>query len=209
MRSWLLCSTGGSLFGAACVIALIGGATPSRGTVPIPEAVAARTLGQSSTAPAQPPSLGRPKLAEVPIALRLPAIAVNAPIIPVAELPDGSLAVPSNPHVLGWWYQSARPDSPVGTVVVIGHVDTARDGPGALFRLSKIQPGQRLALDTSTGQRQYVIRAVRSYPKTELPIRQVFDNTGQPRLVLITCGGSFDSQTRQYANNIVVYAVPA
>ena len=37
---------------------------------------------------------------------------------------------------------------------------------------------------------------------------EVFGPTPQPRLVLVTCGGSFDSARRHYADNVVVYALP-
>ena len=37
---------------------------------------------------------------------------------------------------------------------------------------------------------------------------EVFSRTGRARLVLITCGGSFDSATGNYEDNIVAYAEP-
>ncbi|WP_275404067.1 hypothetical protein [Pseudonocardia acidicola] len=37
----------------------------------------------------------------------------------------------------------------------------------------------------------------------------MFDTDRSPRLVLITCGGPFGHLTREYADNIVAYAVPA
>jgi hypothetical protein len=38
---------------------------------------------------------------------------------------------------------------------------------------------------------------------------EVFAVGGPPRLVLITCGGAFDRRTRNYADNVVVFAEPA
>jgi hypothetical protein len=130
-------------------------------------------------------------------------------VFPVAEQLDGSLAVPTDPRVLGWWYLSARPDSPRGAVVIVGHVDTARAGAGALFRLSAARPNQHLTVDTDSGPREYVINAIRTYPKAQLPVADLFADTGPPRLVLITCGGAFDRRTHQYADNVVVYAQPS
>jgi hypothetical protein len=49
---------------------------------------------------------------------------------------------------------------------------------------------------------------VRSLPKAELPLADVFSREGHERLLLITCGGDFDRQ-QGYADNIVVTAVPA
>jgi hypothetical protein len=145
---------------------------------------------------------------EIPQGLALPSLRADAPILPIGVLPGGSLALPDDPHVLGWWQDGARPASGQGTVVIGGHVDTAADGPGALFELRKLRPGDPVALSTDRGVRIYVIVAVRSYPKAALPA-EVFARSGQPRLVIITCGGAFDKVTRQYADNIVAYAVPA
>jgi hypothetical protein len=36
----------------------------------------------------------------------------------------------------------------------------------------------------------------------------VFDRRGPARLVLVTCGGRFDTTTKHFLDNIVVTAVP-
>ena len=180
---------------------------PSVGTVPSVQTPArADPAGPHFVAPVQP---GPEAIAqEIPQRLALPSLQVEAPIVPVDVLPGGGLAVPADPHVLGWWQGGAYPGSEQGTVVIDGHVDTAADGPGALFDLRKLRPDDPVTLSTDRGLRNYVIVAVRSYPKADLPA-EVFARSGQPRLVIVTCGGSFNKQTRQYADNIVAYAVPA
>jgi hypothetical protein len=129
------------------------------------------------------------------------------PVVPVDVEPGGALRVPDDPGVLGWWQAGARPGSGHGTVVVDGHVDTARDGPGAFYHLRALRPGDQVRLRTDRGTQGYVVRAVRSFPKTALP-PELFTTDGPPRLALVTCGGSFDQHTRQYADNVVAYAVP-
>jgi hypothetical protein len=37
----------------------------------------------------------------------------------------------------------------------------------------------------------------------------IFSTEGPPVLTVITCGGTFDSATHHYADNVIVYAVPA
>jgi hypothetical protein len=44
--------------------------------------------------------------------------------------------------------------------------------------------------------------------KEQLPLADVFDRSGAPRLVLITCGGQFDYTASSYSDNIVVVATP-
>jgi hypothetical protein len=97
---------------------------------------------------------------------------------------------------------------PSGSVVIDGHVDSATRGLGAFFRLSEAQLGDKVELINAAGRSTgYKVVARRSYAKISLPA-EVFARDVGPRLVLITCGGSFDYATRHYANNVVVYAVP-
>ena len=54
----------------------------------------------------------------------------------------------------------------------------------------------------------YVVSARRRYLKQDLPWRSVFVQGELPRLVLVTCGGNFDSRTRHHTDNVVVIATP-
>jgi sortase (surface protein transpeptidase) len=165
------------------------GAVPPAAATPAPVATTARIA------------------ATPPTRLRVPAIRVDAPVVPVGV--DGrALAIPDDPSVVGWWRDGARPGAPTGTVVLAGHVDAWDTGPGALFHLSRMQPGDAVSVHTDTGDRGYVVEAVRRYAKPELPA-EVFARDGRPRLVLISCGGTFDRRIRSYTDNVVVYATPA
>ena len=56
--------------------------------------------------------------------------------------------------------------------------------------------------------RDYAVESVQSILKTQLPLDQVFDRAGAPRLALITCGGQFDYEALNYSDNVVVIATP-
>ncbi|MGI8312381.1 class F sortase [Saccharopolyspora hattusasensis] len=181
--------------------ALVSGpALPHTGTVPPAHAGPFPAPAQEALEPVS--------LSEVPQRMRLSAMGVDAPVQPVLPGPDRQLSVPESPDVVGWWSAGAAPGSRTGTVVLAGHVDTHSAGPGALFRVAELQPGDRLEVTSAHSTTRYRIAAVRSYPKASLPA-DLFDRTGNPRLALITCGGLFDDSTRQYEDNIVAYAVPA
>ena len=108
---------------------------------------------------------------------------------------------------MGWWRAGAHPGDAVGVVVLDGHVDTRRDGPGAFFHLAATHVGDDIVIATDRGQYRYDVRDVRRYPKPALP-PELFAPTGRARLVVVTCGGPFDRTTRQYADNTVVSATP-
>jgi hypothetical protein len=140
--------------------------------------------------------------------LKIPALHVNAPIEPVGIDPAGSLGVPDSPAVVGWWAGGPRPGSAVGTAVIDGHVDTAAYGPGALFNLRSLQPGDEIVVEGTAKSVHFRVAALREYDKASLPTSDIFSQSVSGRLVIVTCGGAFDHITRHYRDNIVAYAVP-
>lgn len=144
----------------------------------------------------------------VPQGLSLPGTTIEAPVVEVGVDGDGLVDVPSDGAVVGWYRWSAAPGSP-GTTVLVGHVDTASDGAGALYDLAATRAGQRVLLTLGDGSTaEYEVVSLQSLPKADLAAAQVFRRDGDHALVLVTCGGAFDRTTRTYAENVVVTAVP-
>jgi hypothetical protein len=55
----------------------------------------------------------------------------------------------------------------------------------------------------------YKITTLRQMPRTDLVDEdEVFDITGPPRLVLITCAGDFHADRGGYSRNLIVVAQP-
>ncbi|NIZ89999.1 class F sortase [Kineococcus rubinsiae] len=143
-----------------------------------------------------------------PVSLDLPDRRISAPVLPVGVDPDGLLEVPRDGDDVGWYRWSAVPGEP-GTAVFAGHVDTLRDGPGAFYDLSRAEPGNLVAVTLEDGSvREFSVTARESFPKTSLPVDTVFRRGGTPQLVLVTCSGPFDEDTRSYEENLVVTAEP-
>jgi hypothetical protein len=140
--------------------------------------------------------------------LEIPALALRAPVQAVYVDPAGALGVPSDPRVVGWWAAGPQPGAATGTAVIDGHVDTAAQGPGALFRTSSLRPGDEVLVRGQTRVLRFRVTALREYSKTLLPAAEVFSRTTAGRLVIVTCGGPFDKRAGHYRDNVVVYAVP-
>lgn len=151
--------------------------------------------------------VGRTSADDVPHRLAIRTIGVDAPVVPVA-IGAGELGVPEDGQLLGWWRDGAAPAAAVGTVVLAGHVDTKANGPGALYRLETLVPGDEISVGATSGPASYRVVARHAYRKGRLPA-DIFSADGPARLVLITCGGAFDHSTRTYAYNVVVYAAPS
>jgi len=142
------------------------------------------------------------------VRLDLPALGVRADVKHVVTT-DGVLAVPDNPADVGWWTGSAPAGSSTGSTVIDGHVDSARTGPGALFHLTDLVAGDPISVTTATGLVvHYRVTGRRVFDKHQGLPADLFVTTGPPRLVLITCGGPFDSAARSYLDNIVILASP-
>jgi hypothetical protein len=89
-------------------------------------------------------------------------------------------------------------------------VDSAAQGPGALFRLRSAPIGSVVAVRLQGGEQvRYRITGRESIVKRRLPVERIFLRTGSPRLVIITCGGPFDRERARYRDNVLIVAEPA
>jgi predicted outer membrane protein len=142
-----------------------------------------------------------------PVRLKLQGVD-NAPVQAVATGSDGQLQMPTSPNAVGWWAAGAAPGSEGGTVLLAGHVDTARSGRAVFAGLSAVPVGAKVSVTGGDGHvHRYKIVARRTYLQSALP-RDLFQGAGKPRLVLVTCTGSYDHKAHRYTHNLVLYGVP-
>lgn len=169
--------------------------------------VAPSQTGQPPAPPASAPSAGQD--AASPTSIRIPTINVSSPINQVGLNPDRTMEVPQpGPRYdqAAWYRYSPKPGE-VGPAVIIGHIDSAANGPSVFFKLGQLRPGQRIDVsraDNTTAT--FEVDSVASYPKESFPIKTVYGDTVRPELRLITCGGAFDDTNREYLDNTVVFA---
>lgn len=139
--------------------------------------------------------------------VRIPAIGVDAPVVPVGLEPDGSMEVPSATDV-GWYRLGTQLGAPQGSAVLAAHVDYA-GRKGAFFRLRDLPDGAQIEVAGTDGRvLRYVVDTRLQVDKAQLPVDELFRTNGPPTLTLITCGGTFDRGARHYRDNIVVRARP-
>jgi sortase (surface protein transpeptidase) len=146
--------------------------------------------------------------AATPTTLDIPAIGVHHQLMVVGENPDGTLQVPplSDVATPGWDKFSPSPGQ-LGPSVIVGHVDSAAQGKGVFFDLGALRPGNTVSVTRSDGSVAiFLVAGVDEYAKSKFPTLQVYGNTPDAELRLITCGGAFDSAAHSYVDNIVVYA---
>lgn len=165
-----------------------------------PEAVPDSTAvpGPSAPVPALAPNLR-------PVRIVVPSVGIDSPLVDLGIAADGSIQVPTDFGRAGWLDRSPAPGQP-GPAVIAGHIDSTA-GPAVFFRLKDLHPGDRVMV-TRADRRvvAFTVDGVQRYPKNAFPTATVYGPVPGPVLRLITCGGSFDRRTRNYRDNIVVYA---
>lgn len=146
----------------------------------------------------------KPTARSVPLALSIPAIGLRVPLSELGLNPNHTVQVPANFQEPGWYKFGPSPGQ-VGSSVILGHVDSYQ-GPAVFIRLRSLQPGNQVDVSLADGVvAHFVVREVAMYPKATFPTAQVYGSHGYSALQLVTCGGVFDTQTRSYLSNVVVY----
>lgn len=174
-----------------------------------PEGADTSDDGSSDTGSSEVVFTPPPPAPEPPRQLRLPTLGVEAPVLDVGLEESGGMEIPEDISKVGWYELGVTPGAASGTAVISGHVDDRVQGRGALWDLRTMDVDDPIEIEHADGTTsEWRVVARRSYPKTELPLRDIFTRFGEPRLVLITCGGEFDREARSYSDNVVVYAVP-
>jgi Sortase domain len=140
-----------------------------------------------------------------PVRVRIPAIDVDSALIGLGLQTDGTLQVPADGSVAGWFTGAPTPGER-GPAVIAAHVDW-NHAPGVFFRLRDLEPGDDVSVDRADGSTaRFVVLGVEQYPKDTFPTERVYGDIDHAGLRLITCGGSFDRTARSYRDNVVVYA---
>lgn len=168
----------------------------------------APTTGTTSHAITTPATTGPILARSAPRTLRVPAIGVHSNLLTLGLNPDNTIEVPplSRDSRAGWYKRSPTPGQ-LGPSVVLGHVDSAKYGPGVFFKLGALHKGDTAEITRANHTvAVFTVDRVASYPKNDFPSLRVYGNTSDAELRLITCGGVFDHSAHSYENNIVVYA---
>jgi sortase (surface protein transpeptidase) len=112
------------------------------------------------------------------------------------------------PTLAGWYRLGPAPGA-LGPAVLAGHVDTYK-GPAVFYRLTGIRRGDEVHVVRTDGSRaNFIISKVTIVKKTTFPSNAVFGPTDNADIRLITCTGTFDTQTRNYLDSLIAWGHPA
>ncbi len=135
---------------------------------------------------------------------------MDAPVVAVGVDESGVLGVPEDVATAGWYRFGPLPGSVRGSAVITGHIDDHLQGVGAFASILGLGIGDPIeVMDAHRVTHRFTVIAREEWRKAEVPISRLFQRSGSPRLVLITCGGPFDAGTRSYRDNVAVTAIPS
>lgn len=181
---------------------------------PVPPSTTTTTAPPTTTSPttttaapvesvAAPPMPGAPL---VPTRVRIAKIGVDAAMIDLYKQADNTLQVPEDIRLTGWYTGRSVPGEP-GPSVVVGHVDSAAEGPGVFYRLKELVPGDLIEIQRSDGSvAAFRVTDSELVLKSQFPTEKVYGSVEGSKLRVITCGGTFNASTHHYEGNVIVYA---
>jgi Sortase domain len=141
----------------------------------------------------------------MPVRVEIPSIGVASSLDRLGRAPDGTVEVPSDWEVAGWYAPGPRPGDP-GSAVILGHVDS-KGGPAVFYRLRQLRGGDQIKIGRADGSAmRFVVQRTEQYPKDRFPTDEVYYPTLTPTLRLVTCGGDFDAAAGHYRSNVIVFA---
>ena len=199
-----------ALFAATAIAALVASNETVAGGAPsvaVPStATATATVWPRTKGVTPAPSIAQvSRLARsVPVRLQIDAIGVDTTLMALGLRKDGTMEVPPGGFPAGWFTGAPTPGE-LGPAIVAGHIDW--NGPGVFYHLADLLPGDQITITRKDGSKPvFRVTRVAQFPKDQFPTTLVYGNLDHAALRLITCGGSFNTASGHYEDNIVAFA---
>lgn len=175
-------------------------ATSRAQPTPVPSTSSAAVPSATSAPVVKTAQLAR----STPVRLQIASIGVDSTLMSLGLRTDGSMEVPAGGFPAGWYAGGPTPGE-LGPAVIAGHVDM--NGPGVFYKLHDVKAGDQVTVTRSDGSKPvFRVTRVAQFLKDQFPTKLVYGNIDHAGLRLITCGGTFNSQTGHYEDNLVVFA---
>lgn len=146
--------------------------------------------------------------ASEPESMSIPEIDAQSELMPLGIQDDGVIEVPpfESGSPAGWYTHGPTPGE-IGPAVLLGHRNADDGGgPGIFADLPELEIGDSVDIAREDGSTaSFTIYRTEQFAKDEFPTLDVYGNTDEAELRLITCDG-FNPETRLLDDNYIVYA---
>ena len=161
--------------------------------------------------PTLPPTATPPSSAPI-TRLVIPRFDVDARVVVLGVDERGIMESPEGPWDVAWYDFSARPGGG-SNAVFSGHVDWYNIGPGGgpggavFWHLKDLEPGDVIEVRLADGTvYKYRMASRQQVDPTSVDVNAVVGRTEREVITLITCGGSFNRETRHYDQRVIIRA---
>ena len=146
-------------------------------------------------------------LAASSLRLQIPSLGVDAPVITMGIDSQGVMEIPGDGQTVAWYDFTAAPGAS-GNAVMSAHVDY-RGEEGVFGRIVTLEDGDEITVLSDGAALIYIVQSVELIRPEEADVaRLVGSRDGAEQLTLITCGGTWDRQRREYDHRVIVQAIP-
>lgn len=136
----------------------------------------------------------------------IPGAKVDAPIVTKGIDANNVMESPDNADDVAWYDFTARPGAG-SNAVFSGHLDYVDVGPAVFWDLNDLVSGDDITIRYADGTLvTYAVTAVNTFDADTAPIDQIVGPTLIDSITLITCAGTFDRETGQYDQRLIVRA---
>ena len=152
----------------------------------------------------------------------IPKFGVEAPLTLKTVGPDGVMPNPNGPDDVAYYDFSAWPGKGGapglgGNAIFSGHVDSGRAAcnngtvpppcEAVLWDLNRLQLGDEIQVHLDGNVFRYRVTSNQPISASTGPWDKIVSSTAEESITIITCGGDFNRETREYNNRQVVTAV--
>ena len=128
-----------------------------------------------SPSPSPSETFTGPVEVSAPVRVLIPALDVNAKVLPVGLLPDGAMEIPEDIRNVGWYKLGVPPGVDRGSAVLVAHRDGREQGRGVFYWLGNLGVDDRVTVVTSTGDKlPYRVVSRELIKKKRLPYEELF-----------------------------------
>jgi sortase A len=141
-----------------------------------------------------------------PLGFSIPKLKIESAVEYVGMTPEGRMGDPEDPQEVAWWKLGARPGQK-GSAVLAGHLDTPQGTPGIFWDLDTLEIGDEIIVNETNGNDLvFEVFDKQIYEDANFPINEVFGKSDGYYLNLITCEGTFDSESKNYDKRYVIFS---
>jgi hypothetical protein len=170
---------------------------PATTTAASPANIPLRPAAPSAAAAALP----------APTSLTVAGTTINMTVLPVGVSPGGAMEIPEPFDQAGWYRFGPAPGADAGTAVIAGHIDTTSE-QAPFSQLMTLTAGTAIQVGRlDAPPLVYRVVSVGLMAKDRFDGDSLFRRSGPHELKVVTCGGRWLDEARDYSDNVIVTAV--